>query len=84
MNDDKELVFSIYSRPDCHLCDDMINALQEWRQRYNFKIKVINIDTNSELTKRYAARIPLLAIADKEICNYYLDEKLLVSYLENK
>ena len=83
MNNDKELVFSLYSRPGCHLCDDMFNTLQEWQKRYSFKIKTININTSSKLTKRYAARIPLLAIDEKEICEYHLDEKALISYLEN-
>lgn len=83
MNNDKELIFFIYSRPECHLCDVMINALKEWQQRYSFNVKIINIDADAKLTERYAARIPLLAVADTEICEYHLDEEALISYLEN-
>lgn len=81
---DAELVFSIYSRPECHLCDEMIEALKKWQKHFNFKVEIINIDQDSELTARFAARIPLLAMADTEICEYHLDDKALLHFLENE
>ncbi|MBL1140905.1 MAG: glutaredoxin family protein [Proteobacteria bacterium] len=83
MTDDR-LVLSIYSRPECHLCDEMVEALKKWQQRFNFKIEIIDIDKDSRLTARFAARIPLLTMADTEICEYHLDEFALLDFLENK
>ncbi len=80
MNDEAELVFSIYSRPECHLCDEMLEALKQWQHRFNFKINIIDIDQDLALTERFAARIPLLAVADTEICEYHLDEKALLKF----
>jgi glutaredoxin-like protein DUF836 len=77
-----ELVLSLYSRPECHLCEEMIGALKIWQNRFNFKINVINIDLDSSLTARFAARIPLLAADEIEICEYYLDEKALLHFFE--
>jgi len=78
------LVFSIYSRPECHLCDEMITALQKWQSQFNFQINVINIDLDSSLVSRFAARIPLLAVGDVEICEYHLDETALLSFFQNR
>jgi thiol-disulfide isomerase/thioredoxin len=78
-----ELVLSIYSRPECHLCEEMLDALKKWQSRFNFKIKIIDIDQDSSLTEKFAARIPLLAVGDIEICEYYLDEKSLLHFFEN-
>ncbi len=78
---DAELIFALYSRPECHLCDEMLNALKKWQKQFKFEIKIFNIDDNQELTARYAARIPLLAINDTEICEYHFDEKSFLQFL---
>lgn len=76
------LICSLYSRPECHLCDDMLNALKKWQTEFKFDIMVFNIDDDPELTARYAARIPLLAINDTEICEYHFDEKSFLQFLK--
>ncbi len=81
---DTELVFTIYSRPECHLCDEMLEALNKWKRRFNFKVQMVNIDQDSSLITRFAARIPLLAMGDIEICEYHLDEKALLHFVENE
>ncbi len=79
-----ELVLSLYSRAECHLCEEMLDALKKWQNRFNFRVNVIDIDQNSSLTERFAARIPLLALADIEICEYFLDEAALLDIFESK
>ena len=81
---EKELVLSIYSRPECHLCDEMFDALKKWQSRFNFKVNIIDIDQDTFLTARFAARIPLLAVGDIEICEYHLDEKALLRFFEQE
>ncbi len=77
-------VFIIYSRPECHLCDQMLDALNEWQNRFKFKVKIVNIDEDPALTARFAARIPLLAIGDNEICEHFLDNKALLKFFEDE
>ncbi len=81
---ENELVLSIYSRPECHLCDEMFDALKKWQGRFNFKVDIINIDQDTSLTARFADRIPLLAVGDIEICEYHLDEKALLRFFEQE
>jgi len=82
MNEPK-LVFTIYSRAECHLCEEMLEALKKWQTRFNFKIELIDIDQNASLTARFAARIPLLTVGDVEICEYFLDENALLRFLKS-
>lgn len=79
-----ESVLTIYSRPDCHLCEEMLEALQKWQSRFNFRVNIVDIDEDLSLTARFAARIPVLAAGDIEICGYHLDEKALLAFFEGQ
>ncbi len=74
----------VYSRDKCHLCEIMINKLAEWNKKYSFSLKIIDIDKDAALQKKYAARVPLLATADAEICEYFLDEQALSRLLQTR
>lgn len=85
MNDNKtDLVFSLYSRPECDLCDKMLAALKNWQKKIEFDIEVFNIDESPELIAKYAARIPLLSIKNTEICEYCFDEISFLDYLNTE
>lgn len=78
-----ELVLTLYSRPECHLCEDMLNGLKSWQNRFDFKVEIVDIDQDTSLTDRFAARIPILTAADIEICQYYLDENALSRFFKS-
>nr|WP_295626055.1 glutaredoxin family protein [uncultured Nitrosomonas sp.] len=77
----RELI--IYGREDCHLCQDMMLALQRLQQQVSFDFKVVDIDSDPELAKRYGERIPVLMspLINQEICHYFLDLAALDDYL---
>lgn len=60
----------------------MIQGLAEWHKKHAFRLIIIDIDQDPALQKKYAARVPLLATADAEICEYFLDEQALSRLLE--
>ena len=60
----------------------MIQRLAEWHKKYGFCLTIIDIDQDPALQKKYAARVPLLATADAEICEYFLDEQALSRLLD--
>lgn len=60
----------------------MIKRLAEWNKKYRFRLSVIDIDQDTALREKYAARIPLLTTADGEICEYFLDEQALARLLQ--
>jgi len=77
--------FILYNREGCHLCEDMIEQLQEYCKKYSFNIKIIDIDKNSELQQKYNVLVPVLCYQNgeitEEICKYFLDPQALMTYL---
>ena len=84
MSNEKPLILTLYSRPECHLCEDMLKALAVWQEAHQFNVDVINIDSDIKLTRRFAARIPVLAHNDIEICQYHINESALDEFFKNK
>lgn len=69
--------FTLYSRSYCHLCDDMLaalNALQTPSLR--FTVDVIDVDADEALMARFDELVPVLYadLAKPELCHYFLDE----------
>ena len=81
MSNDK-LLISIYTRRDCHLCEEMLFGLKKWQEQYSFDIELVDIDRDQDLTRQFAARIPVLVVGDTELCQYFLDEPALKAYFE--
>lgn len=75
----------LYGRQACHLCEEMLNALREMDQSGIFKVEIVDIDTDPNLQKKYAARIPLLAVADtgEIVAEYFLDADKINLLLEH-
>jgi len=47
-------------------------------------IKVIDIDNDPSLKKRYHDQIPVLLVNDVEICHHRLNKKRLVRFLDSE
>lgn len=73
----------VYGREECHLCQDMILALQNLQEQVSFKFEIVNIDTSEHLSVLYGDKIPVLVskLDNKEICHYFLDRMALDEYL---
>jgi glutaredoxin len=72
---------TLYSRPGCHLCDDAREALERVRARAPFTLTEVNIETDDSLLRRYLERIPVVAVGDEELFDYYVDEAALEARL---
>jgi glutaredoxin len=75
---------TLYTRPGCHLCEDMLAELAGYQQRHDFLLNVVDVDSDSYLRLRYGERVPVLAAGDQEICHYRLNEALLFEYLKQR
>lgn len=69
----------VLSRSYCHLCDDMIAALEAFqgRNQVEFNIEVIDVDADAALESKYGDKVPVLLHGESEICHYFLDETKL-------
>jgi glutaredoxin len=64
----------LYSRPDCHLCDEARAGLERMRDEgAEFELRELDIDGDDALLKRYLERIPVIEVDGEEICELGLD-----------
>jgi glutaredoxin len=68
---------TLYSKPDCHLCVEARAALLGLRPDLGFELREIDITTDQALHKAYFERIPVVALGDEELFEYFVDEALL-------
>ena len=76
--------FTLYSRSYCHLCEDMLVALQAFmaRQGVAYSVDVVDVDADPDLVARYDELVPVLVDgAGAELCHYFLDEAALRRHL---
>jgi glutaredoxin len=65
---------TIYSRPGCHLCDEMKAVVLHVASSIPLTIEEIDISTSSELEQRYGLEIPVLFVAGKKVAKYRVTE----------
>ena len=68
---------TLYGRPGCHLCDVAREALERVRADAPFELRVIDIEGDDELFKRYLERIPVVCLDGEELFEYHVDEATL-------
>ena len=64
---------TVYERAGCHLCDDMVSTLSEWKTELGFEIDRIDVDDSPDLAARYGAKVPVLVHGSVEVCHFFLD-----------
>ena len=65
----------VYSRPQCHLCEEAIAAiLALHREGYRFALREIDIDSDELLLRRYLERIPVVEVDGVVASELVLDE----------
>ena len=65
---------TIYSRPGCHLCDEMKALVQHVASTIPLSLEEIDISTDSELEQLYGLEIPVLFVAGRKVAKYRVSE----------
>ncbi len=66
---------TIYSRPGCHLCDQMKSVVASVSARMPLAIEEIDISRDALLEQRYGEQIPVLLIDGKIAAKYRISEE---------
>jgi hypothetical protein len=77
--------FTLYSRSYCHLCDDMLDALNAMQDdATRFDVNVVDVDADETLVARFDELVPVLyGDLDKpELCHYFLDQDAVREYIK--
>ncbi len=75
---------TLYSKPGCHLCDEMKHVIDAVGARVPFALEVVDISTDSALLASYGVEIPVLLIDGKKAAKYRLTERELERILESR
>ena len=73
-------VLRVYSRPGCHLCEILIEALLPLI-RGRLDLDVVDIESRSDWLRDYGTRIPVVEFNSKAVCQYKLDVAAIQSIL---
>jgi glutaredoxin len=63
----------LYTRPGCHLCDEMKLALSRTRVTRSFELEEVDIGADAELTERFGRSIPVLEFQGRALFKGRLD-----------
>jgi thiol-disulfide isomerase/thioredoxin len=73
------VVLTLYSRPGCHLCDDMkaVIARVIARSPAPMSVEEIDISSDPDLESRYGVEIPVLLVDGRKAAKYRITEQEL-------
>ena len=80
---DAVIVLTIYSRPGCHLCDEMKTLIVQVVEESHATVRLdeINIETEPQLEARYGAEIPVLLVDGRKAAKYRVTRTELIRIL---
>jgi glutaredoxin len=80
----RERVVTVYSHPDCHLCEQAMESLELMRDELGFELRELDISGDDVLHRAYFERVPVVLLDDEELCEYFVDEALVRERLESR
>ena len=74
----------LYTRPGCHLCDDVKQQLAALASELEFSVDEVNIESEPALRVRYGHDIPVVTVEGREAFRHRFDgpglRKLLAAH----
>jgi glutaredoxin len=64
---------TLYSRPECHLCDEAKEAIAPLLREFGARLRVVNIDDDPELRERYREEIPVIFLGSRKVAKHRVD-----------
>lgn len=73
----------VYTREDCHLCDDAIETIEQVAASVSrpVDIETVDVDTDPDLQERYGERVPYVTVDGRPQFKYRVDPDDLRSTL---
>jgi glutaredoxin len=75
------VTLTLYSKPGCHLCEELRAAVDELQAEHPFTINEIDITTNLDLFARYRYEIPVLLKDGEEVARGRITDRELMALL---
>jgi glutaredoxin len=78
------VTITLYSKPDCHLCEEALATLRNLQGELDFDLDQQDITLDDALQRVYFERIPVIAVDGEELFDYFVDEAALRERLESR
>ena len=75
---------TLYSRPGCHLCDDMKAVVEQVARSVALTVAVVDISTDPQLELRYGQEIPVLLIDGRMAAKFRVSVQELTQILQGR
>lgn len=75
------IVLTLYSRHQCHLCDEMLAELEPLIEG-KARVDIVDIDTDESLSRRFGWLIPVLMHDGNELSRLRLDRERVIELLD--
>ena len=78
------IALTLYSKPGCHLCDDMKAAIARVARDLSLPVALeeVDISTNRDLESRFGLEIPVLMMNGRKVAKYRVSETELARMLK--
>ena len=70
---------TLYSRSNCHLCDDLYMELQALQKTIPHDLVVIDIDTRKDLIDKYGSEIPVVEVGQFQLKSPISQQELITA-----
>jgi glutaredoxin len=77
-------LITVYSRPECHLCEDAMASLRSLQTEFGFALEERDITADENLLRAYFERIPVIALDGEELFDFFVEEATLRERLESR
>jgi len=78
------IALTIYSRPGCHLCDEMKSVVAAVARSVPITLEEVDISADPALEAEYGLEIPVLMVEGKKAAKYRIGEDQLRNVLAGR
>jgi hypothetical protein len=78
------IALTIYSRPGCHLCDDMKAVVRRVGETVPFTLDEVDISTDPNLEAQYGLEIPVLLVNGRKAAKYRVTGQELLRIIQSR
>jgi hypothetical protein len=75
---------TLYSKPGCHLCDEMKHVIDAVASRVPLSLEVVDISKDPALLEQYGTQIPVLLVDGRKAAKYRLTQGELARLLTSR
>lgn len=73
------LSVKLYSRKDCHLCDQALEDLNSMQAKIPHQVTVIDVDGDPDLKKAYGERVPVVEVGSYHLNSPFTQQELQIT-----